>query len=90
MNLEKRVRIQANTTEQMMTFVPAMWMFAHYIHIEAAVALGVSFIIGRQVFAWGYMQEDGAKRAPGFLITFLAGVITVLGALGGAIYKLAA
>jgi uncharacterized membrane protein YecN with MAPEG domain len=89
-NLEKRVRIQANTTEQMITFVPAMWMFATYIHIEAAAALGVAFIIGRQIFAWGYMQEDGGKRTPGFLITFLAGVITVLGALGGAIYKLAA
>lgn len=89
-NLEKRVRIHMNTLEQMISFVPAMWMFAMYVHIEAAAALGVAFIVGRQIFAWGYMQEAATKRAPGFLITFFAGVIAILGGLGGTIYKLTA
>lgn len=90
LNLEKRGRIHLNTLEQMITFLPAMWMFATYVHIEAAAILGVAFLVGRQIFAWGYMQEEATKRAPGFLITFFAGVIAILGALGGAIYKLVA
>lgn len=85
--LEKRVRIQMNTLEQMITFVPAMWMFAMYVHVEVAAALGVAFIIGRQLFAWGYMKEEAGKRAPGFLITFASGVVAILGGLGGAIYQ---
>lgn len=87
-DLEKRVRIQSNTMEQMITFVPAMWMFATYVHVLAAAALGVAFIVGRQMFAWGYMQEDATKRGPGFLVTFAVGAIAIVGALGGAAYQL--
>lgn len=88
--LEKRVRIQGNTLEQMITFVPAMWMFATYVRVDVAAVLGVAFIVGRQLFAWGYMKDEATKRAPGFLITFFAGVIAILGALGGAAYSLMA
>jgi glutathione S-transferase len=84
---ERTFRVQQNTLEQLVIFVPAVWMFAHYVNAMAAALLGVVFIVGRGVYAAGYIR-DPSKRGHGFLVTILAQGVLVLGAAVGAIRAL--
>jgi len=69
--LERAVRVQMNTLEQLVAFLPAMWIYAWYGNPRwAAIACAV-WIVGRIVYAFGYWA-DANKRGPGFAITFLA------------------
>jgi glutathione S-transferase len=68
--LERSVRVQMNTLEQLAAFLPAMWIYAWYGNPRwAAIACAV-WIVGRIVYAFGYWA-DADKRAPGFVISFV-------------------
>ena len=69
--LERSVRVQMNTLEQLAAFLPAMWIYAWYGNPRwAAIACGV-WIIGRIMYAIGYWADEN-KRSPGFLVSFFA------------------
>ena len=69
--LERAVRVQMNTLEQLAAFLPAMWIYAWYGNPRwAAIACGV-WIIGRIMYAIGYWADEN-KRSPGFLVSFFA------------------
>jgi len=73
------LRVQANTVEQMVMFLPALWLCALYLSDYYAAAGGVVWIIGRLWYALAYYR-DPAKRGPGFALTILA----TLGLMAGA------
>jgi uncharacterized MAPEG superfamily protein len=79
---ERHYRVQMNTIEQLVIFLPALWLFATYVNALAASALGLVFIAGRLVYALRYVA-DPEKRGPGVLITSLANMALVIGALVG-------
>lgn len=83
--LERHLRIQANTVEWLVIYLPALWLFAIYWNDLVAAALGVVWMIGRIVYALGY-AADPKKREVGFVIQALATAILVFGALGRAIW----
>jgi glutathione S-transferase len=72
--------------EQLIVFVPGMFIFATYVHMLGAAALGVLFIVGRAIYAINYIK-DPAKRTGGAVITFLVNVILVLGSLIGVVVR---
>ena len=80
---ERLYRVQMNTLEQLIIFLPSIWLFAEYVSANWAAALGVVFIVGRFVYFRNYVK-DPEKRTIGFLLTFSANVIMLLGALIGA------
>jgi hypothetical protein len=84
---ERRLRVQENTIEQLVVFVPGLFLFAAYVSEPAAAGLGLVFIVGRALYARAYLL-DPAKRGPGFLITLLVNAALLLGALVGAILTL--
>jgi glutathione S-transferase len=84
---ERYFRVQQNTLEQLMGFLPGIYLFAHWVNPVAAAALGVVYLIGREVYAATYVK-DPAKRSAGFGLTFLPVAILVLGGLGGAVWSL--
>jgi glutathione S-transferase len=84
---ERTYRVQHNTLEQLIVFVPAIWMFASYVNAPTAAALGLVFILGRTLYLVGYVK-DPASRSTGFLVSFLANAVLLLGGLGGAAYAL--
>ena len=84
---ERRFRVQQNTMEQLIVFVPAMFLFSYYLNPVWAAILGLIFIIGRFIYAAGYIK-DPSKRGPGMMITLLSNVILMMGALIGAVMNI--
>ena len=84
---ERRFRVQANTIEQLVIFLPSLLLFAVYVSEPIAAALGGVFILGRAIYAWAYVA-DPARRGPGFFLTLLANGVLVVGGLIGAIVRL--
>ena len=80
---ERMFRAHQNTLEQLIIFVPSMWIFSTFVSPSIACALGLVFIVGRALYFRGYTAE-AAKRGPGFLVSALAQIALLLGALIGA------
>ena len=80
---ERYFRAQYNTIEHLVIFVPAMLMFGHFVSPLAAALIGIVFIVGRFMYARGYVI-DPARRGPGFLLTVLANGTLLTGGLIGA------
>jgi len=85
--LERHIRVQANTLEWLPLFLPALWLFAIYWSDRTAAILGLVWILGRIIYALGYVADPG-KREAGFIIQALATVVLMLGALGRIIWVL--
>lgn len=83
--LERHLRVQANTVEWLVIYLPALWLFAIYWNDLVAAALGVIWMIGRVAYALGY-AADPKKRELGFIIQALATAVLLFGALGRAIW----
>ena len=79
---ERYFRAHMNTLEQLVVFLPSIWLFAHYINAWIAVALGALFIIGRALYFRGYVQSAQARHA-GFMISGIPNVTLLIGALIG-------
>jgi uncharacterized membrane protein YecN with MAPEG domain len=82
--LERHIRVQANTLEWLPIFLPSLWLFALYWGDMIAAGLGVVWIVGRVLYALGYAQAAD-KRELGFMIQMAATAILLFGALGRAI-----
>ena len=67
-SFERYFRVQQNTIEQLVIFLPALYLFASFVSENIAAVLGLVFVLGRVIYARGYI-EDPAKRGPGFLLT---------------------
>lgn len=81
---ERLFRIQMNTLEQLIVFLPGLYLFARYFSPYVAAALGVVYLLGRELYAFTYVR-DPAKRSVGYGLTFLPIVILVVGGLIGAV-----
>jgi glutathione S-transferase len=79
-DFERVVRVHYNTLEQLIFFLPLLWIFSLYINPIWGSAIGAVWVVGRVIYAWGYYQEAG-KRAPGFAIASLSGLILLMGSL---------
>ncbi len=83
-NFERLFRVQQNTMEQLIVFIPATFAFAYYLSPKWVLAVGAVFIIGRFLYATEYVK-DPKTRTPGMGMTLLANVVLVLGALFGVV-----
>lgn len=86
-DLERHQRVHQNTVEQLVIFLPALWLFGIFLHAMAAAALGILFIIGRFMYRTGYIEEP-AKRHNGFMVGITATIILLIGGLVGAVLSL--
>lgn len=82
---ERYYRVQQNTMEQLIVFLPAITIYGYYGNPAIASGLGLVFIISRFIYLQAYVA-DPAKRGrgfiPGFLATaylLIAGLIAALG-----------
>jgi uncharacterized MAPEG superfamily protein len=84
---ERYYRVQMNTLEQLVVFVPALLVFAQYFDARIAAALGALYLGGRFLYFRSYVR-DPAKRGPGFGLSFLPIVVLLIGGLTGALMAL--
>jgi uncharacterized membrane protein YecN with MAPEG domain len=81
---ERYFRVQQNTLEQLVLFLPSIWLFAQFISPTWAALIGAVFLIGRIVYALTYVR-DPKRRSAGFGLSMLPNLVLMLGALVGAI-----
>ena len=83
---ERHFRVHQNTLEQLVVFLPALWLFSAFVSSRLAALLGLVFLAGRYVYERGYL-EDPKKRATGAVITMVTTGILLIGALIGAVVR---
>jgi hypothetical protein len=79
---ERAYRVQMNTLEQTVMFLPTLWLAAHYGFTGWAGIAGLVWLLGRAWYAAAYMA-DPAKRGPGFALASLGWIaLLVMAAIG--------
>jgi hypothetical protein len=79
---ERYFRVQMNTLEQLIVFIPSIVLFAWYIEPRVAATAGLFFVIGRVWYFREYVR-DPSKRTAAFLLSSLPLLFLLLGGLGG-------
>jgi glutathione S-transferase len=84
---ERLYRVQQNTMEQLILFVPAMLAFSFYLSARWALVPGLVFLVGRQLYSYEYVSNPGS-RVPGMALTLLANGVLLVGALIGVLLSI--
>lgn len=74
---ERAFRIHANTVENLVLFVPLLWVASFFYGGTIPFWLGIAWIISRLIYAWGYSQNNTQMRGPGLGL----GLLSLLGLL---------
>jgi len=86
-DFERVLRVQQNMLEQLIFFLPALWIFCYYLNPLWGSGLGMLWVVGRTLYAWGYYQA-AEKRGPGFALASLSSLVLVLAGLVGVLLAL--
>ena len=81
-DFERVNRVHINTLEALIVFVPGVWIFALYVSELWAAVLGALFVVGRALYAVGYISA-AEKRGPGAGITGIVNMVLIVGGLIG-------
>jgi uncharacterized membrane protein YecN with MAPEG domain len=81
---ERYFRVHQNTLEQLVMFLPGVWLFGLYVSAPIAAGIGLVFVVARVLYLQGYVS-DPKKRRTGALLTALSVVVLLLGGMVGAI-----
>lgn len=74
---ERWYRVQLNTVEQLMVFLPALWLCAYLGATTVATVAGIAFLVARPIYAATYVA-DPPKRTLGFVLGYLANVVLIV------------
>lgn len=77
---ERMFRVQQNTMEQLVVFIPTLWIFGYLVNPLWAAAMGAVFVAGRFIYRAAYLKDPGG-RGPGFTITFLPTAVMLVWSL---------
>jgi glutathione S-transferase len=75
-------RVQQNTLEQLVVFVPSLWLFSIFVSPVWGPAIGFLWILARIFYAWSYYR-DPASRGPGFVVSMVSNLVLLIGSIGG-------
>ncbi len=79
-------RVQVNTVEQMVIFLPTLWLCANFLGDQWAAIGGALWILGRILYALGY-YKDPSKRSLGFGIAGFANGALLIGTVFGLLMR---
>ena len=85
-DFNRAYRVQMNTIEQIVPFVPALWMFSAMWGDRWGALVGVVWPIGRAIYARSYWRAAEA-RGPGFMIGAVSTIVLLVGTLIGALVR---
>lgn len=79
---ERVFRAHQNMTEQLVLFLPMLWLAALFANAAVAAAIGVLWLLARLWYAVGY-PAAAAQRLPGFVVgTSAFGLLALLAIVG--------
>jgi glutathione S-transferase len=81
---ERMNRVHLNTMEQLVVFIPALWMQAYVANPLYGAILGVVYIAGRFIYRAEYLK-DPDSRGTGFTLSFIPSAALLIWALVAAI-----
>jgi len=81
---ERAFRVQMNTLEQLVCFLPALLIAGRFWSPTLVSLLGVVYLAGRLVYRRAYLM-DPSKRVPGFLLSVVPTFLLLIAALAGAL-----
>src|SRR5580658_7566921 len=84
---ERYLRVQMNTLELLVIFLPALWIASAYIAMHWIAALGAVYLVGRFLYLRGYVRAP-EKRSLGFGLSALPILILLAIDLIGALRSL--
>lgn len=84
---DRMYRVHYNTMEQLVVFLPALWLYAHMVNPVWGTGLGVVYLIGRFIYRASYVK-DPAGRSTGFALSFLPSVVMLIWVLVIAVMNL--
>ena len=84
---ERMYRVQVNTLEILIVFLPSLFLAAKYWPSPWTAGLGIVYTIGRH-FYWRAYVSDPSKRTLGFMLSMLPTMILLILALVGIILSL--
>ncbi len=79
---ERAFRVQMNTQEAALMFLPALWVAAEFGEPRLSAAFGAIWLVGRVWYAAAYASPAG-NRGPGFVIGMAALLALIVQALWG-------
>lgn len=74
-------RVQQNTLEQLMLFLPGLWLFAAFVSPLWAGVLGAVWLVARVSYVVGYSQSVDKRLLP-----FVFAMVTTVVLFGGALF----
>lgn len=84
---ERMNRVHLNTAEQLIVFIPALWMQAYYANPLYGAIVGLFYIVGRFIYRAAYLKDPGS-RGLGFAMTFTSSTTLLVWALVAAVRQL--
>ncbi len=84
---ERMFRVQQNTLEQIVMFLPALWLFGELVNPLWAAGMGVVYLIGRAIYRMAYVK-DPKGRSAGFMLTALPTLVMLIWVLVVAVLRL--
>lgn len=79
---ERAYRVQMNTLELMVAFLPALFIAAKYWPQAWVAMAGAVYLVGRLLYWRSYVASPGS-RGPGFALSMLPILALVIGGLAG-------
>jgi glutathione S-transferase len=84
---ERMYRVQMNTLETLVAFLPCLLLAAPYVHPLIIAALGLVYLIGRFIY-WRAYVADPSKRAIGFMLSMVSTMALAAIALVGIVMSI--
>ncbi|MCV2353699.1 MAPEG family protein [Paucibacter sp. B2R-40] len=79
---ERYYRVQMNTLELLVAYLPAMWLAAQFWSPNWMAAIGAVYLFGRTLYARSYIREP-RSRTLGFFLSLLPIVVLMVAGLIG-------
>ncbi|MEJ1962415.1 MAG: MAPEG family protein [Gammaproteobacteria bacterium] len=81
---ERWFRVQQNSLEMLMAFVPAMWLYGLWVSPTWAVGIGLVFIASRILYSIQYIVEPRSREI-GAGLSFLTVIVLIVGGIIGCV-----
>lgn len=83
-DFERHYRVHQNTLEQLIIFLPALWMFGYLVSPLWGAGIGALFILSRFMYRRAYLK-DPKSRSTAFGLGFVTMIVLLLGSVVGAL-----